>query len=89
MRYNITERYYDNGKIDVVIDYAGNFIYDSVLTSYENYDEWKTTVDDYLSYVKQFKGEKDCNCVCTGIRPNLYETKMLLEIFNTVISYEI
>lgn len=86
MKYNIIERYYDDGMIDIRVDYAGNIKHKKPkFSSCAFYDEWETTVENYINYLSQFKDEKNTVCDCTNIRPNCIECEKLLEIFSMVI----
>ena len=86
MKYNVIERYYDNGVINIRLEYAGNNIHKTILfNSCSYYDEWETTVDDYINYLKQFEDEKEIIIDCSQIRPSYNEIKKLITMFNTVM----
>lgn len=86
MKYNIIERYYDCGTIYIRVEYVGNTEHKKpAFSSCAFYDEWETTVENYLNYLAQFEDEENTICDCSNIRPSLSEREKLLEIFASVI----
>lgn len=86
MKYNVIERYYDDGSIVIRVEYAGNIHHKKpAFRSGAFYDEWETTVENYINYLSQFEDEENAACDCSNIRPNRIECEKLIEIFSMVI----